>query len=70
MPERLVKAQVQLHREGKIFAPKVGTVEKFTADEVAEINRISPKALVPVEKKDPEPKDAAAAPKAAAEKAK
>lgn len=51
MPERLVKSTVQIHRDGQIVQPEIGKPFKFTPEEVAEINKLNPKALVPIEKK-------------------
>jgi hypothetical protein len=49
MPKMFVNSAVALSRDGKRLLPPVGKVFNFTADEVKEITRLSPRALrVPI----------------------
>jgi hypothetical protein len=45
MPKRIVKQPVQIVREGKTIAPRVGEEFDFTDAEVKAINGVQPKAL-------------------------
>lgn len=45
MPNRIVKAPVQVMRDGKLVEPALGSKFNFTAEEVADINKLQPKAL-------------------------
>lgn len=42
---RVPLQSVVVHRDGKAVVPQIGQVFEFTADEVAEIERMNPDAL-------------------------
>lgn len=63
MPIRIVKSPVMIHREGKFIYPPVGERFDFTSNEVADINKVDPKALQVIEVVDDAP--AVSAPKVA-----
>lgn len=60
MPNRIVKQPVQVQRDGKLVTPLVGHKFEFTAEEVAEINKLQPKALGLIVETDSAPAPAAA----------
>ena len=55
MPKRIVKKPVQVHRDGKLLFPAIGSTFDFTDEEVKSINKQNPKAIgyLPVSEVEP-----------------
>lgn len=59
MPKRIIVTSVHVQREGKVVVAKPGELFEFTADELADIKRLNPRAVrAPVMEDTQEPTEA------------
>lgn len=69
MPKRVPVQTIVVHREGKRITPKIGEAFDFTAEELADLNRVNPDCIRKVVIEDKELEDEFESDEKAAEKA-